>query len=615
MQARSSLWVGLIDRVTGSRAVLLATWLAMSAVLIGQANAQDAKPGANAASAPRVLHLSFPAPETGFDPGQISDLYSATAIAHIMESLYGYDHLARPFKVKPVTAAAMPEVTDDFRNFVIRVKPGIYFDNDPAFNGKKRELTAEDYVFSIKRIFDPALKSPSLSGLREEGIVGMNEMYEELVKSKKPFDYDRPVDGIKALDRYTLQIKLAESRPRFIYTLTNAQAVAREVAEKYGLAVMEHPVGTGPYRLAQWRRSSQMVFERNPNYREVLWDAQPNADDVEGQAMLAKLKGRKLPLVDRVEVSIVEESQPRWLAFLNGQFDIVGVPLEFANVAVPNGELAPNLEKRGIRMQRTLGADVTMFYFNMENPVVGGYTPEKIALRRAISLATDVKREIQIARRGQAIPAQSAVAPNTYGYDPEFRSENSEYSVAKSKALLDMYGYVDKDGDGWRDLPDGKPLTIEYATQPDQISRQFDELWKKNLDAVNVRIAFKVAKWPEQLKQARAGTLMLWALGSSSSTPDGQGALELSYGPAAGGANLARFKLEAFDKVYRKMNDLPDGPERLALFLEAKKILTAYMPYKYNVHRIGTSLSQPWIEGYRSPTFWRESWQYMDITK
>lgn len=579
-------------------------------VLAAQETAPAAVPAAS-----KVLRLSFPAPETGFDPAQISDLYSATAIAHIFEALYGYDHLARPFKVKPVTATAMPEVSDDFRTWTIHVKPGIYFNDDPAFNGKKRELTAEDYVYSFKRFFDPALKSPSLSSLREDGVIGLNEMYDELVKSKKPFDYDKPVEGLRALDRYTLRIRLASPRPRFIYTLTGVQAMAREVVERYGSDIMAHPVGTGPFKLAQWRRSSLMVFERNPNFHEVRWDAEPNADDAEGQAMLARLKGRRLPLVDRVEVSVIEESQPRWLAFLNGQFDIVGVPLEFANVAVPGGHLAPNLAKRGIRMERNLAADVTLFYFNMDDPVVGGYTPEKVALRRAISLATDVPREIQIVRRGQAIPAQSPVAPNTYGYDPEYRSENSEYSVPRAKALLDMFGYVDKDGDGWRDLPDGRPLVIDYATQPDQISRQFDELWKKNLDAINVRINFKVAKWPEQLKQARAGQLMVWAVGQSSTSPDGQGAFELSYGPASGGANLARFKLEAFDQIYRKINDLPDGPERLALFRQGKKILTAYMPYKYDVHRIATTLIQPWLDGYRQPNFWRETWQYMDVER
>jgi len=561
----------------------------------------------------KVLRLAFVAPETGFDFAQVSDLYSNVAISHIFDSLYTYDQLARPFKIKPSLATRLPEVSADFRTWTVHIAPGTYFDNDPAFGGKKRELVAADVVYTFKRFFDPALKSPHYSGMVEEGIAGLQGLRDTAEKSKKPFDYDREIEGLRAIDRYTVQFRLDGPRPRFLYTLADTPIMAREVVEKYAGNIMEHPVGTGPYRLAQWRRSSLMVFERNPNYREVFYDAEPNADDAEGQAILAKLKGRRLPMIERVEVSVIEESQPRWLAFLNNEFDLVGVPLEFVNVAAPNGKLAPNLEKRGIRMYRGLASDVTFFFFNLEDPVVGGYTPDKVALRRAISLATDVGREIRVARRNQAIPAQSGITPHTYGYDPAFKSENGDYDLARAKALLDLFGYVDKNGDGWRDLPDGKPLVLAYATQPDQISRQFDELWKKNMDALGIRLDIRAGKWPEQLKQARAGKLMIWQLGSSSTSPDGQGALQMAYGPGSGGANLSRFQLEAFDKVYRRIDTMPDGPERLAAFDEAKKLLVAYMPYKYNVHRLYTDLTQPWVYGYRRPTFWRNQWHLLDI--
>lgn len=561
----------------------------------------------------KVLRIPFVAAETGFDYAQVSDLYSNIAISHIFDSLYDYDHLARPFKIKPATAVAMPEVSADFRTYTVRLKPGTYFADDPAFKGKKRELVAADYVYSVKRFFDPKVKSPHYSSMVDEGIVGLDEQRQAAIKDKKPFDYDREVEGLRALDRYTLQFKLAEPRPRFIYALTGFVAMAREVAEAYGDAIAEHPVGTGPFRLTQWRRSSLMVFERNPNYREEYYNAEPNADDVEGQALLARFKGRRLPMVDRVEVSVVDESQPRWLAFLNNEFDVAAVPLEFTNVALPQGQLAPNLAKRGIKLLRRLGSDVTFYYFNMDDPVVGGYTPQKVALRRAISLATNVEQEVTRVRRGQAIPAQSGVAPDTYGYDPTFKTENSEFSPAKAKALLDLNGYVDRDGDGWRDLPDGKPLVIKYATQPDPISRQFDELWKKNMDAINVRLSFDIGKWPDQLKRARAGQLMVWALGSSSGSPDSSSGFERSYGPAAGAGNLARFKLKAYDDVYRRIDSLPDGPERLAAMREGNRLQVAYMPYKFNVHRIINQLVQPWVIGYRPPIFWNNYWHMVDI--
>ncbi len=220
------------------------------------------------AQQPKVLRYAFPIAETGFDPAQVTDLYSRTVTPHIFDALYRYDHLARPFKIKPNTAVEMPKVSDDFRVWTIKLRPGIYFQDDPAFKGQKRELTANDYVYSFKRYFDPRWKSPNYPRLSEEGISGMAALRDLALKSKTPFDYDREVDGIRALDRYTLQFKLDEPRPRFLHLLALGDlygAVAREVVEAYGDDIPAHPVGTGPFRLAEWRRSSRIVLERNPD--------------------------------------------------------------------------------------------------------------------------------------------------------------------------------------------------------------------------------------------------------------------------------------------------------------------------------------------------------------
>lgn len=567
------------------------------------------------AAEPKVLRYAFPVAETGFDPVQVSDIYSRIVAAHIFEAPLGYDHLARPYLLKPSTVAAMPEVADDFRSFTFRVRPGIFFADDPAFGGKPRELTAQDYVYAVKRIFDPRTKSPAQPSLAEEGILGLAELREAALKGQ-PFDYDREIEGLKALDRYTFRVRLRESRPRHLYGWASEVlgAVAREVVEAYGDKIMEHPVGTGPFRLTEWRRSSRMVLERNPRFRDEVYDAQPNADDAEGQALLQRFKGRKLPMIDRVEIAVIEESQPRWLAFLNGEQDLLErLPNEFVDQAAPGGTLAPNLAKRGLQLYRVPGSDVTLTVFNMEDPLVGGYTPEHVALRRAISLATDVGREIQLVRRGQAIAAQSLMTPMTSGYRSELRTEMGRFDLARAKALLDVYGYVDRDGDGWRERPDGRPLRLEMKTQSDQASRQLDELWKKNMDALGLRAVLKTAQWPENLKAARAGRFMLWRVGSSAGSPDGQGALERAYGPSVGKGNLARFSLPAFDRVYERLNGLPDGPERQAQFDEATKLLVAYAPYRVHVHRIVSDLAYPWVIGYRRPAFWLDWWQYVDI--
>jgi ABC-type transport system substrate-binding protein len=196
--------------------------------------------------------------------------------------------------------------------------------------------------------------------------------------------------------------------------------------------------------------------------------------------------------------------------------------------------------------------------------------------------------------------------PLTYGYDPHLRSEMADYSPARARALLDAYGYVDRDGDGWREMPDGQPLVLRYSTRPDQISRQMNELWQKNLEAVGLRVVFAIAKWPEHLKQARAGKLMMWGVGLSADSPDGQGVFARGYSPDIGGQTL-------FDEIYDRMRTLPDRPARFALFRRLNKIMIAYAPYKFHVHRIVTDLMQPWLIGYRRPVFWLDWWHCVDV--
>ncbi|MDE2047974.1 MAG: bicyclomycin resistance protein [Betaproteobacteria bacterium] len=565
----------------------------------------------------KVLRYAFRIAESGFDPGVFNDYYSNTIAANIFESPLRYDYLSRPARVRPSTAAAMPEISADFKTYVVRLRPGIYFDDHPAFGGKKRELVAEDYVYALKRMYDPRWKSQKLFNYEPEQILDLGELRKEAMRPGGKFDYARPIEGIKALDRYTFQIKFAKPSPRFVFYLASPgdfAAIAREVVDMYGDAIGEHPVGTGPFRLAQWKRSSKIVLERNPNYRDEFFDEQPAADDALAQRIAVQLKGRKLPLVDRVEVSIIEENQPRWLAFLGGEQDMVEeVPADFANIVMPNNQLAPNLAKRGMVMDRYRRADLALTYFNMKDPVVGGNAPEKVALRRAISLGYDETEEIVSVRRGQAIIAQGAVPPETFGYDPGFKTEMGLYDPARAKALLDMYGYVDRNGDGWRELPDGSPLELHYATQPDQQSRQLNEQWKKNMSALGIKMVFDVAKWPEQLKQARAGKLQMWGFGWNGGQPDPDGFVGLGYSPNAGQSNLARFKLAELDRLYELQKTLPDNAERAKVLGEISRLMVVYAPYKFHCHRVYTDLYQPWVSGAKRNIFVRDFWRYIDI--
>ncbi len=572
---------------------------------------------AAAMSGTKTLRVAFPTAETGFDPAQVQDLYSRTVISHILDAPLEFDFMARPARLRANTLVAMPEVSSDFRTFTFRLRPGVRFQDDPAFKGTPRELVAADYVYSWKRIYDPRWKSPMLFVLENSKVLGLTELRAAALKSRRPFDYDSPVEGLQTLDRYTFRVRLAEPNPRMIYNFADASlfgAMAREVVEAYGDDIMAHPVGTGPFRLAAWTRSSRIVLERNPTYRDERYDFEAAADAPALAAETQQLQGRRVPLVDRVEIAVIEESQPRWLAFLQGQLDILDpVPTDMMRVAAPNRRLAPFLEKRRVKAAFTPMSDVTLSYFNMEHPLVGGYAPEKVALRRAIALGFDGQQYIRSIFSGFGVQAQSPFSPGTWGYDPTYRTTMSEYDPARARALLDTYGYLDRNGDGWRETPQGEPLTLEIASTSTQRDRSQNELWTKFMNELNLRTTFRVGQWPELVKLSTAGQLMMWGYGWQLSQPDSDTNFGMAYGGNMQSINDARFNLPAFNQLFEQQRMLPDGPERLALLHEAGRLMVAYMPYMLHMHRVNVDLCQPWVTGFRRHPFTSRKWSWVDV--
>jgi len=574
-----------------------------------------AAPSQVAAADPnKVLRYAWRIAESTFDPVVASDLYSHTALEGMLDPMLAYDYLAQPPKLIPNTLREMPEVGEGGTLFTFRLRSGIHFTPDPAFKGKQRELIAQDYAYSLRRFFDPKLKSPWLF-LFDGKIVGANAVMEQAAKTGV-FDYDAPIDGLSVPERYTLRLKLTSPDYNLLWILAASMtsAVAREVVEFYGTDVGAHPVGTGPFMLKEWRRSSRMVLEANPGFREMPYDASPAADDAEGQAFLAKSRGKKLPLVGRVEIDVIEERQPRWLAFLNGEHDFIErVPNEFIHLAAPGGKLAPNLTKLGIGLQQLAEPEVTWTYFNMEDPVIGGYTPERIALRRAMSLGYNNEEERLVVRKGQAILAQTPIGPGVAGYDPDFRNPFAEYNPAKAKALLDMFGYIDRNGDGYRERPDGRPLSVEYASSPDAANRELDELWKKSMDAIGVMLTIKKAKWPDLLKMSKLGKIQMRGYAWYADYPDADNFLQLLYGPNSGQSNDARFRLPEFDRLYEKAKKLPDSPERNLLYQQMTRLMVVYAPWKLGMHRIETFMTHPWVIGYRKHPIMLFNLRYLDV--
>ncbi len=570
----------------------------------------------------KVLRLAFRTTETGFDPQKVQDRYSVGVLENIFETLLTYDYLARPVKLAPLAAESIPEPEEGGTRYTFRIRPGIYYVDDPAFKGQRRELVAKDMEYAVKRFRDPANRSP-YEWLFEGNIVGLDELVERAKKSGR-FDYDAPVAGIEVRDRYVISFKLKAPDFNFLYTMAmpNVAPVAREVVEMYAQDTMAHPVGTGPFVLKEWVRRAKIVLERNPNHRGYELDVRyADAGDEWDRRAIDALRGKRLPLLDRVEIYPIEDEQPRYLAFLNHEHDILDeTPVSFIHQVLPNGKLGESLAKQGVTVFKEDQPEITYDVFNMDEVVngqpnaVGGYSAERVALRRALVMAHDRNAELHIIRKGQGIPAQSPVAPGIVGYDPNLRSPSQEPDVPRAKALLDMFGYVDQDGDGWRDQPDGKPLVLQYKYNVGgQEARQLGELWVKSCANVGIRAEAIGVQFADLLNDKRVGNFQMAGSAWTADYPDAQNFLQLLYGPYTDKQNEARFRLPEYDRLYEKSLTMPDSPERNRLYREMIRLVLVYAPWRLGVHRIYNHLQYPWVKAYKKHPILYTNFKYLDI--
>jgi ABC-type transport system substrate-binding protein len=571
--------------------------------------------GSHAADAAKTLHVTFQVAETGFDPTRTSDYYSGMVIEAIYDRLLTYDYLARPSKLVPLAAESLPQITDNGKTYTFKIKKGIYFTPDPAFKGKRRELIAEDYAYSIKRFFDPRNRSP-YAFLFEGKIVGLDELGARARKTGR-FDYEAKVPGLEVPDRYTLRIHLKEVDYGLSHILAFdlSGAVAREVIEFYGEDTNAHPVGSGPWRLKQYTRSSKIVLEANPDYREKIWDFQPGDDPLDKE-IAAQMKGKRLPAIGNVEISIMEETQSRWLAFEKGETDLEYALWDIATTFMtPDGKLRPAFVKRGIKLNRTVDPEITYTYFNMlekigdqPNPV-GGYSLEKIALRRAIAMAYKTGDRIRVLRKGQAVRAEHPIPPGIAGYDPNYVN-SIPYDPALANALLDRFGYK-KGADGYRRMPDGKPLLIRFSST--ERDRPYDELMQRSLDSIAIRLEIHKDRFPELLKLERRCRIMMRNAAWIADYPDGDNFMQLLYGPNTQQSNNACYQSPEFDKLYEKSKTLPDGPERNKLYWTMARRMEADTAWIMNDSRVRNMLMQPRVIGYKRHPALHQEWMYLDL--
>jgi len=540
------------------------------------------------------------------DPQQYADDPSFQVVMALFEPAYEWDYLSPTPKLSPLTATAPPEITDGGRVWTIRLKQGIVFHDDPLFKGKPRELVAADYIYSYKRWLDPNLRragQPVLTDL----ILGARAVIEAAKKSGK-LDYDAPIEGLRVIDRYTLQIRMSEPNyPTVRDLLSFVGAVPREVVEAAGLDIRTRAVGTGPFRLKEWKRGSRLILERNAAYREACFPASERKEDAD---LVRTMKGKRVPMVDLVEVNIVDEDITRLLLFEQGGLDFVQLRGEIATRLLANGKLKPEYVARGITRQVSVEPFLFSLYFNMKDPVVGGMSNERIALRRAIAHGLDTDTLIKVVLADQAIPASQFIPPGVGGHDPESPAK-SIYDPATAKALLDRFGYTKRDPDGFRAAPDGSRLTVVLSLRTGGVTREMQTLFKKNMDAIGLRTDFNVMPFQDMIKDLEKGKFQMYS-GGFGGSPSGYNEHSQLHSKQPQRVNVGQFANADYDRAAEAFLRSATEEEQLGAARTMYGIARTYMPQLPVYFRLESNYVQPWLSGFR-PGVFSSYWKYLDV--
>jgi len=560
-------------------------------LLMGAVVARGAEPS------PRVLYGSG-GDFKGFDPVDSGDVESADQVCRVYEGLLEYDYLTRPYRVIPRLAAALPEVSPDGLTYTFKLRQGVRFQDDPCFpGGRGREVTAEDFVYSFRRLLDPKLESQG-DWIFINHVLGAKEWAQR-------GDHNAPLPGFAARDRYTLEIRLAKPYPQLLWVLTMPYAfvVPREAVEFYGANFRNHPVGTGPFRLKSWRRNYRIEYERNPTFNGQRYPSEGEPED-RAAGLLADA-GKPLPLLDRLVDYDIQEYYTMWQMFLGGQLYSSGINKDyFEKVITPELGLSDALKKKGIRLYKVPNLVTNYIGFNMRDPVVG---PNK-KLRQAFATALDVDKYIAVITNGRYSPANTPIPPGIPGHTN--RPYPYQYNLSRAKQLLAEAGYP-----GGRDAQ-GRPLrlTMIMPGAGSTDARQLADFWAEQLRAIGIELVVQQLTFAEYLRREHDGETQLFIAGWVIDYPDAENFLKLFYGPnKCPGVNATNYQNPEFDRLYEQIATMPDSPERTALYERMAQITLDDCVWALIGYPLAYGLYQPWFQNYKPHAFPYANWKFYKV--
>jgi len=626
-------------------------------------------------SGKNIVYSAFTGRPKHLDPAQSYSSNEYVFIGEVYEPILQYNYLKRPYQLEPLTATEVPEPvyygTDDkplpanapldqiaFSLYTIHIKPGIMYQPHPAFardaqgnylyhhltdqqlehihtlsdfpETGTRELTADDYVYDIKRLASPRLHCPVL-GLMSDYIVGLSDYTKTLQQAYQQLGGDQdasvyldltkyPLAGARLIDRYTYQIKVKGKYPQLLYWLAMPffAPVPKEADMFYSqpgllqrnISLDWYPVGTGAYMLTENNPNRRMVLARNPNFHEDTYPQHGSPGDVANGLLVDA--GKSLPFIDEAIFSLEKEDIPYWNKFMQGYYDASGISSDNFDKAISftqtgNAHLSDDLKKRHIHLLTSVEPSTYYMGFNMLDPVVGGYDEKQRKLRQAISIAIDYEQYIAIFNNGRGIPAFSPIPPGIFGFQSgqaginpyvyEWRDNKAQRkSIAQARQLLAQAGYPDG-----IDARTGKPLLINFdtpATGSD--SKDWFDWLRKQFDKIHVQLNIRNTDYNRFQDKMNKGNAQLFSWGWNADYPDPENFLFLLYGPNSKvktrGENAANYSNPEYDRLFEQMKNMSDTPQRQAIIDKMLSILQRDAPWVWGVHPEAYTLFHDWLK-------------------
>lgn len=543
------------------------------------------------------------------DPGRGSTTYDAMAASQFYETLLTNKY-SNPTELEPLLLAEMPTTEDEGKTWRFRLKEGVRFHDNACFpGGRGRTVTTDDVFYSLKRIADRQATGLQNWWLLENTIAGLDEAFAAQDGSGS-FDYNAPIEGLRKINDLEFEIVLTQPVYRFLYILSMFQTsvVPHEAVEHYGQDFGFRPVGTGPFVLDTFVPKQSLTGNRNPNYHEVRYPAAGEWSAADRRARLQRAAGQQVPFVDRIEFTMYVQDQPMWLEFNQGNLGYIQVPEEYYLEAFDRASrsLKEAYITRGVRAHDDLLLDFIFRGFNMEDELLGGYTPEKKALRQAISLAIDLEEINQTFYNGLPLVYDGPIPPGMDGH-PENGLAPRNYrgpNLALAREKLAEAGY-----------PDGRGLPpIQFYTSVSSLNTQVAEMTKRQLARVNINFEPTFLDFAPLIQLVNRKQAPMFGFAWGSDYPDAENNLALFYGPnESPGSNHYNYKSAEYDALYEQILTMQPGPERTEIYERMRDMLIEDVPFIGSQARRRYYLINPWLLNAKPTERYHGWYKFLDV--